>query len=93
MQPQNSAYSSSGQDSRFSFLQQGFDSPIGYEIQQLISDLKRLEIFICKKRLSVSFSGINLLSVCFYQTFVKKNRSHFEVLILKIAQKRTEVFY
>lgn len=32
MQPQNLAYSSSGQDSRFSFLQQGFDSPIGYKI-------------------------------------------------------------
>ncbi len=46
MQPQNLAYSSSGQDSRFSFLQQGFDSPIGYEIQQLISDLERLEIFV-----------------------------------------------
>lgn len=31
LQPQNLAYSSSGQDSRFSFLQQGFDSPIGYQ--------------------------------------------------------------
>lgn len=70
LQTQNLAYSSSGQDSRFSSLQQEFDSPIGYLPKQKA---------LCSEGFFVSFT---LLVDSWYKVFFKLNFPKFAFLLI-----------
>lgn len=93
MQPQNLAYSSSGQDSRFSFLQQGFDSPIGYLLKTFNFLVKGF--FYCHFLLSFKFqkkiisdikNGESIVEIQYRQALL--NFFHLKLFSMNMIRKQ-----